>query len=275
MPVFLYLSGYLANMDKTLGRISRQVWWLLVPYVVMESGYILMASVLPIREHIDVLTPGVFVQKLLLNPLGPYWYLHTMIVCYAAYYLTGRLGSRLGTVSLLAVLGSVMWLLSDVLHVMAMDNAAYFLAGAATRRLGARLLSVVRASWLSIIPLLILCSDADNLDRFTLQGMVITYLAMCLCLAVFNALPQKLKAWACMIGENTLSILLFSAMFTVLTKPFVGVFAFDPTGFLFMAFAVVMTTAGSFAVAWIMDKLHLTPFFCGKKRLLELGYLRA
>ncbi len=273
MPVFLYLSGYLANMDKSAGRMLRQVWWLFVPYAVMESGYVVMASVLPIREHIDALTPGVFAMKLLLDPLGPYWYLHTLIICYAAYYAVSRLGGRLTPVSLLAVLGSVMWLLSDVLHVTAMENAMYFLLGAATRRLGARLLSVLRPSWLAVVPLIILCSSSDDLHKYSLKGVAVTYLAMCLALAAYNASPARLRAWACMVGENTLSILLFSAMFTILTKPLVPLFAFDPTGLLFTAFAVAFTVAGSLGVAKMMDALRLSRLFCGKERLLSLEYL--
>ena len=32
-------------------------------------------------EHIDNLTITVFLNKLLLHPLGPYWYLHTLVIC--------------------------------------------------------------------------------------------------------------------------------------------------------------------------------------------------
>lgn len=273
MPVFLYLSGYLANMDKGAGRMLRQIWWLFVPYAVMESGYVVMASVLPIREHINALTPGVFAAKLLLDPLGPYWYLHTLIICYAAYYAVSRLGGRLTPVSLLAVLGSIMWLLADVLHIMAMENAMYFLLGAATRRLGARLLSVLRPSWLAVVPLVILCSSSDDLHKYSLKGVAVTYLAMCLSLAAYNVTPARIRAWACMVGENTLSILLFSAMFTIMTKPLVPLFAFDPTGLLFTTFAVAFTVAGSLGVAKAMDALRLSRLFCGKERLLSLEYL--
>lgn len=47
----------------------------------MESGYILMASILPVREHIDRLDMEGFVRHLTISPLGPYWYLQTLIVC--------------------------------------------------------------------------------------------------------------------------------------------------------------------------------------------------
>lgn len=271
MPVFLVISGYLANMDKPFGKLATQVKWLAVPYAVMEAGYIIMASVLPVREHISTLTPTLFADKLLLHPLGPYWYLHTLIVCYVAYYAVNLLSRRLGTVSLLAVLGTSFWLLSDVLHVMAMENAAYFLAGAAVRQSGVRFDSFFRPSVLAAVPLVLLCASPDGLHKYTLKGVAMTYLVICLALAAYTRLPGRVKAMSHFIGENTLPVLLFSPMFTILTKQFVPLFAFDPTGLLFCSAAVAVTVSGSLAVARLMDMARVSPWFCGRKRLLCTG----
>ena len=90
MPAFLLVSGYLMNVEKPWGRFLKTMGWLLVPYMLMESGYVAMASVLPIREHIDTLTVGVFLEKLLLHPLGPYWYLHTLVLCGGVWFASFR-----------------------------------------------------------------------------------------------------------------------------------------------------------------------------------------
>ena len=87
MPVFLLISGYLMNISKKWGAFLLTIVGLVIPYLVMESGYIVMASLLPINEHIDHLTVGLFFDKLLLRPLGPYWYLHTLILCGLTYRL--------------------------------------------------------------------------------------------------------------------------------------------------------------------------------------------
>ena len=104
MPVFLVLSGYLMNVGKTAGKYLHTMLFYFIPYVVMESGYTLMASVLPIREHIDQLTPLVFLDKLFVSPLGPYWYLHTLILCGLTYYGVFRL-QRLTLLSRWIVMG--------------------------------------------------------------------------------------------------------------------------------------------------------------------------
>ena len=87
IPAFLIISGYLMNIEKPLSGFLKTIFWLTVPYLIMESGYIVSASFLPIREHIDNLTLDVFINKLFLKPIGPYWYLHTMIICYIVSYL--------------------------------------------------------------------------------------------------------------------------------------------------------------------------------------------
>ena len=91
MPGFLLISGYLANTQKTVRKFLRGMGRLLLPYLIMEGAYIILAAFLPIREHIDSLTVGTFLQHLWLKPLGPYWYLHTLVICSVMYFAIMRL----------------------------------------------------------------------------------------------------------------------------------------------------------------------------------------
>ena len=52
-PVFFVISGFLAHVDKPFTEFCQKVKWWLVPYIVMEGLYIILASILPINEHID------------------------------------------------------------------------------------------------------------------------------------------------------------------------------------------------------------------------------
>lgn len=108
MPCFLVLSGYLLNLHKPPRAFGKSMFWLAVPYLLMESGYILMASVLPIREHIDNLTPGTFAALLLLHPIGPYWYLHTLILCSTVYFALSR-WPRIGLTALFVLAGVLLY----------------------------------------------------------------------------------------------------------------------------------------------------------------------
>lgn len=265
MPAFLVISGYLANIDKGFGKLARQVKWLFVPYAVMEAGYTYMASLLPIREHIERLTIGVFLDKLLLHPLGPYWYLHTLIVCYIIYYAVSRLRPRLGTVPLMCVLGVAFYAVVELTHIVQMSNAMYFMAGALVRQSGMKFMQVFRPSLLAAVPIAIFCmASPGEMYKQTLTGVIVTYLAISLALGTCRKLPEKALRAACFIGSNTLAVLLFSPMFTILAKRFVPIFAFDPTALLYTVFSVAFVLAGSLAVAYAMDRLNLSRWFSGK-----------
>ena len=80
-------------------------------------------------------------------------------------------------------------------------------------------------------------------------------------------LPLRWHELAAYIGSNTLPILLFSPIFTVLVKPLVGVFSFDASGVLFALVAVPLCISGSFAIAWLMDKCGASRWFSGRPLL--------
>ena len=191
-------------------------------------------------------------------------------VCYVVYYAVNKLRRRLGLVSFVCLLGVCLFAVSRLLHIVSFDNAMYFLAGVAVRQSGVGFMSAFRPSWLSVFPLALFCVfSPGGMDRSTLQGVVMTYLAMSLTLASYPYLPSVVRRIAVFVGGNTLSILLFSPLFTIITKRFVPLFSFDPTALLFTVVSVVFVIAGSLGVAWTMDKLRLSRMFCGKDRLLS------
>ena len=69
MPGFLLISGYLMRVDRPLRQFSRTLLWLAVPYLVLESSYIVLSSVLPVRDGIDHLTLPAFAEKFFVHPL--------------------------------------------------------------------------------------------------------------------------------------------------------------------------------------------------------------
>lgn len=266
MPAFLLISGYLTNIRKAPRQFLRSMWWLFVPYAVMESGYILMAHVLPINEHIDVLTFAVFAEKLLLYPLGPYWYFHTLVLCSVAYYAVFAL-PRLSLTARFIVLWLVFYVFSW-LGVVSLACACYFLAGAVVRRVGLRLEQLLTPSWLMLVPMIILALDESAHDKATGLGVAIVYLAMSLSLLLMRAFRGRMLHASLYIGRHTLSILLFSPIFTILCKRLVPLFAFEPSGILFALVSICLTIAGSLVLTWILDTIGLSRWFFGKAKAL-------
>ena len=163
MPGFLLISGYLANPRKPWGALGRKLLWVFVPYLVMEAGYTVMCSLLPVREHLDGLTLGVLLEKVFLHPLGPYWYLHTWMLCLLLQAVVWH-GLRAGLFTKLVAFGLALWGL-DVCGLLSFPTAMYFLAGWAVAGAGLRFTEVFRPSGVAGLPLVVLCLFPANLDR--------------------------------------------------------------------------------------------------------------
>ena len=295
MPGFLLLSGYLMNVAKPPKSFLRTLLFLAVPYIVMESGYICMASLLPINEHIEHLTPAVFLDRLLLHPLGPYWYLHTLILCEAIYYIICRtisqqthpqpLPCREGRrypsrwyilLSLqgrgwerVLLTGIIYYALSRGLDMMTFSSALYFLAGAAIRQSGMDFRSVFWASPFAVIAFFLLAFLSDSPTQSSIAGVLIIWSALSSLLWSYKLLPYKGRTGGVFLGRNSLVLYVFSPIFTILCKQFVPYLRFDPTGLLFLFVSLAFCVAGSLAIAWAMDFAGISRFFFGRKAIAQ------
>ncbi len=269
MPAFLLLSGYLVNVNKSAKSFFRGILWLLIPYAFMEASYVMMAARLPIREHIDNLTLSLLMNKIFLHPIGPYWYLHTLIICEISYYAIFQL-KKMNTFSKFMVWGTIMYLLSlKNMEIVLFANTLYFMIGALIRQSKFSFLSIFQASFWSAIPLIILCLYPQNFNRATLGGMAITFLVISFLLAIYRYLPQRELQITNFIGRNTLVILLFSPIFTIISKTLVPFFSFDSSAVSFACSATILTIAGCFGISFLMDTLKFSRFFFGKEKVLN------
>lgn len=266
MPGFLLISGYLSHPRKGWKALGRKLGWVLVPYACMETGYVLMAHLLPIREHLDELSPLILLEKLFLHPLGPYWYLHTWMLCLLVQFLVVRL--RTGLFAGLVLFGLALGGL-DAAGLLSFSTAMYFLGGWAVAESGWRFAQVFRPSWVALLPLAVLGCSPANLDRGVLGGVALTYFCLCFLMRSYAVWPARVARSACFIGRNTLPVLLFSPIFTFLSKLYLPFFRFEPTGMLFLLVSVALAVAGSIGLAVLMDVCRLSPWFFGKRRSVQ------
>lgn len=269
IPAFLLISGYLMHVEKSVMSFLRSMFWVFVPYMIMESGYVLMSSMLPVRDKVDHFTIQLLVDKALFSPMGPYWYLHTLIVCGLSYFVIVKLlRGLITTFPLLITIALAFVGLSYGLHIVAPSSVLYFMIGIIIKQTGVGFTSFFRGSWWALIPFVLLAVYPENLNRFTLSGILITYLAISLVLAAYSILPGFIQKAGCYIGQHTLLLLLFSPIFTMLVKPLVGVLSFDASGMTFMFMALLITVLGCFGITWLMDKIGLSRFFFGREKVL-------
>ena len=266
MPGFLLISGYLMRVDRPLRKFARTLLWLAVPYLILESSYIVLSSFLPVRDGIDHLTVSTFADKFFVHPLGPYWYLHTLILCGIGYFIIWQ-QKGCNTISRLILLGFYLAGLSFV-QLVAWDVSLYFLLGIIVRQSKLTFLQVFRPSWLAFIALLWLSCYPETFHKGSLGGLVTVYLVISAALAVFPLLHQCIKKAALFLGRNSLALFLFSPIFTMACKIFIPYLTFDSSRVLFLTLSLPLCILGALAVCKALDALHLSPWLFGRKKAL-------
>lgn len=266
MPGFLLISGYLMRVDRPLRKFARTLLWLAVPYLILESSYIILSSFLPVRDGIDHLTVSTFADKFFVHPLGPYWYLHTLILCGIGYFVIWQ-QKGCNTISRLILLGFYLAGLSFV-QLVAWDVSLYFLLGIIIRQSKLTFLQVFRPSWLAFIALLWLSCYPETFHKGSLGGLATVYLVISAALAVFPHLLQSIKKAALFLGRNSLALFLFSPIFTMACKIFIPYLTFDSSRVLFLTLSLPLCILGALAVCKALDALHLSPWLFGRKKAL-------
>lgn len=267
MTGFLLFSGYLMNIRKSWKDFAKTIVWYAIPYLIMECGYILMASMLPIREHIDKLTPVVFLDKLLLHPLGPYWYLQTLILCGLTYFTIFRI-PKLSLHSRLISFGLILCVYAQWLHIISLSAGFYFLVGAIMKQAPLPFNKLFKPSPVALLAFALLILSPINLSPIQVGGIFIVYSVICIGMLLTKHLKGKTRAVLLFIGRNTLPVFLFSPIFTLLSKHLLPLVSFDSFGILFILASLPVCLLGSFAIGWVMDSIHLSPLFFGKKKVL-------
>lgn len=266
MPGFLLISGYLMRVDRPLRKFARTLLWLAVPYLVLESSYIVLSSFLPVRDGIDHLTVSTFADKFFVHPLGPYWYLHTLILCGIGYFVIWQ-QKGCNTISRLILLGFYLAGLSFG-QLVAWDVSLYFLLGVIIRQSKLTFLQVFRPSWLAFIALLWLSCYPETFHKGSLGGLATVYLVISAALAVFPHLLQSIRKAALFLGRNSLALFLFSPIFTMVCKIFIPYLTFDSSRVLFLTLSLPLCILGALAVCRVLDALHLSPWLFGRKKAL-------
>lgn len=271
MPAFLMLSGYFLNVCKSNRDFVRSMWWLFVPYAVFESAYVVMASFLPTRDAVDQLSFPLVLDKLFLHPLGPYWYLHTLLLAsVVSYVLCRMLRFRLPSFAVSILVAVVLGVLSYATGILSLPNVLYYAFGFALSQMQIPWSRFVRPSLWSLLPLLLLAFFPESWNKTTVVGIAIVYFMMSLLQAIYMRLPLPLQQGSGIVGRNTLPILIFSPIFTMGAKVLLPYLSFDRSGMLFLVAATFLTLFGSLFLTWLMDGLHLSRYFWGKSRMLSV-----
>ena len=266
MPAFLSITGYLVNIDKSMREFLLYLRRIMLPYIIMVTGFSVLSYFLPVRDGLTELSLAAIAEKVFVTSIGPYWFLYDMIICGAAYYLVFKLAVRLSLASRLSIYAFLLYVLAIYVPLLTFADATLYFLGVVLRQFGVSFLSAFRPSAFSLLPFLLLIMQRDLWHRWLcllLPFFAISFLSWCR-----SYVPVKLRKAMDFAGRNTLPIYIFHPIFTLASKFYLPFFTFDPSGILHAVVTIVLGFVGSIAIALVLDKTRLVAVF-GMKRMIR------
>lgn len=266
MPAFLIITGYLVNIDKSMREFLLYLRRIMLPYIIMVTGFSVLSYFLPVRDGLTELSLAAIAEKVFVTSIGPYWFLYDMIICGAAYYLVFKLAARLSLASRLSIYAFLLYVLAIYVPLLTFADATLYFLGVVLRQFGVSFRSAFRPSAFSLLPFLLLIMQRDLWHRWLcllLPFFAISFLSWCR-----SYVPVKLRKAMDFAGRNTLPIYIFHPIFTLASKFYLPFFTFDPSGILHAVVTIVLGFVGSIAIALVLDKTRLVAVF-GMKRMIR------
>ena len=164
---------------------------------------------------------------------------------------------------------AIVYVLYSKAGIVALTMPTYFFGGVIVRQSKSVFTDVFRPMWLSLLFLIVLVTDPQNLDARYIGGGVTVYFVTSFLLAVYPHIKGKLRNGLLFIGRNTLPLFLFSPIFTILCKKMLPYLEFDSTGMIFLFLSLIICISGSLTIAWAMDKTHISKYFFLKETAIN------
>ena len=276
MPTFLIITGYLVNIEKSWIQMGKYLVCLALPYVIMVMGYSILSYYMPVRDGITELSVNQICQKIFVTSIGPYWFIQTMIICGALYYLSFKCirwerGQDHCTHNCL-VSFALLLLLVSLTPALSTTAAVYYFIGVVIRLSKTEFSKIFRPSYFAFwLWALILLKE----DWYNWAYIAVIFSCWC-CISCLMWIREilltfhlgKIDSILLYIGRNTLPIYLFHPIFTMAAKFYHPLFSWDASEMEFALFTVVLAIVGSIGIAKLMELTHTAIIF-GKRKILR------
>ena len=193
--------------------------------------------------------------------------MHTLFICIMVSYLSSLL--KLNGFNSLLITGSILFCLTTFIEGLHWENVMYFIFGGFIQQLNLKFNQFVVPTFFSLIPVALISIFAINLERSTLSGVGLTFCMVSLLMGMFSYVPKFIKNMFLYLGRNSFSILLFSPIFSILTKQYSAMFSFDFTHLLWTVFSLVLVIGLSLLLAFVCDKMRISRFIIGTNLYLK------
>lgn len=133
MTTFLFITGYLVNIDKSIKDFLRYLLQIFLPYIIFVMGYAVLSLYMPVRDWIETLDWPTIVNVLCVKSIGPYWFFHTMIVCGTIYYTVFQTFRSLSTAAKYSLFAAVLIAVVLWTPILNIKAAVYYFVGVGIR----------------------------------------------------------------------------------------------------------------------------------------------
>ena len=266
MPAFLIITGYLVNIEKTVGEFLKYLLRIVLPYVIMVTAFSVLSVFLPVRDGLTELSFTAVAERVFVKSIGPYWFFYDMIVCGTVYYAAFRLFPSLSKASRLALFAFSLYLLAFFVPLLPPADATLFFIGAVLRQYEVSFLKAFPASVFSLLPFLVLILQPELWHKWIC--LVLPFFAVSFLVWCHGKTPERLREVMNYCGRNTLPVYIFHPVFTMMSKFYLPVFAFDSSGIIHAMVTIAIGFAGSILIAKTLDRTGLSRVF-GVVKLLR------
>ncbi len=268
MPAFLIITGYLVNINKSVKEFCLYLVRIILPYIIMVSGFMILSLYLPVRDGVDSITPYTVYKVMCVTSIGPYWFLHVMIVCGLLYYVSFKVPAKKDDVTKSVIFAVLLILTSLYTPYLGLRSAAYYFTGVMIRLFVKDISKVIKANFWTIIPFLLLLTDKTLQDWGSLSIFACCFFFFSFTAWCSQYFKGRFASVMQYIGRNTLPIYIFHPIFTMAAKYMLPLFTFDSTGLCHTVVTILMGLGGSILIARAMDMCGVSHIF-GKKKILR------
>lgn len=247
------------KQNKTKHDFIKTLSSVLYPYIFFETLYLVALSVfgkvIGASNHFS-LTISSFIQKIILMPSGTYWYLHTLSICMFIYFFVHQFKFNSFKTTILS--GCILYICSILIPGLSWGNIIYFIIGCCIKTYSSQITKTTFPSPISIIPIILISIFSLKFDRNELSGIGLTIFMFSFLTGIYKYSPSQIQNIFLWLGKNSLAIVLFSPLFTIITKTYVKYFSFDATLITWAICSLIFVISLCLISAWTCDKLRIS-----------------
>ena len=145
--------------------------------MILVIGYAALSLFLPVRDGIKTFDMPTILNILFIKSIGPYWFLHVMIVCGIVYYFTFHIFNKLNITAKYSIFATLLIAITLFTPLLSLKNAFYYFIGVGIRQYQKDFSEIYQNSIWPLIPfgILITSQSFQHWDTICILACIISF----------------------------------------------------------------------------------------------------